>query len=128
MPHAWIEYSTNLKDEPELGGLAQCLYDAMLGTGIFPVAGVRIRVLPVDDFIVGDGKPENAFIHVALKIGEGRAESVIRAASEAIFARLSDHLRPLADRRPLAVAMVLSEIDGRFSYKMNNLRKYMATA
>jgi len=125
MPHAWIEYSVNIEDTPELQDLGKCLYDAMLQTGIFPVAGVRIRIQPVVNCMIGDLTPANAFIHIALRIGEGRTNETIKAATDAIFERVSHHLKPLADRQPLAVAMELSEIDGRYSYKMNNLRDYM---
>lgn len=125
MPHAWIEYSTNIEDTPELKGLGKCLYDAMLDTGIFPTAGVRVRIMPVSNCLVGDLKPKNAFVHIALKIGEGRNSDTIKAATDAIFARVSAQLKPLADRQPLAVAMELGEIDGRYSYKMNNLREHM---
>ena len=125
MPHAWIEYSVNLEDTPELQGLGKCLYDAMLETGIFPVAGVRIRIQPVANCLVGDLTPANAFIHIALRIGEGRTGATIKAATDAIFEQVSLHLKPLADRHPLAVAMELGEIDNRYSYKMNNLRDHM---
>ena len=125
MPHAWIEYSVNLEDTPELQGLGKCLYDAMLETGIFPVAGVRIRIQPVANCLVGDLTPANAFIHIALRIGEGRTGVTIKAATDAIFKQVSLHLKPLADRHPLAVAMELGEIDNRYSYKMNNLRDHM---
>lgn len=126
MPHAWIEYSINIENTSEVSGLGRCLYDAMVETGIFPVAGIRVRLMPVANSLIGDLRPENSFVHVALKIGEGRTSEVIKAATDAIFARISAQLKPLADRQPLAVAMVLDEIDGRYSYKMNNLRKYMA--
>lgn len=125
MPHAWIEYSVNIEDTPELQGLGECLYKAMLETGIFPVAGVRIRIQPVANCMIGDLSSANAFIHIAFRIGEGRTTETVKAATDAIFKRVSHHLRPLADRQPLAVAMELGEIDSRYSYKMNNLRDYM---
>lgn len=126
MPHAWIEYSVNIEKTPEVSGLGRRLYDAMVETGIFPVAGIRVRLMPITNSLVGDLGPDNSFVHVALKIGEGRPTEVIKTATDAIFGHVSDQLRPLAARQPLAVAMVLDEIDGRYSYKMNNLRRYMA--
>ena len=125
MPHAWIEYSTRIETTPEIQALGKCLYDAMLETGIFPVAGIRVRITPIANCLVGDLNPENAFVHIALKIGEGRSSETIKAATDRIFERVSAQLKPLADRQPLAVAMELTEIDSRYSYKLNNLRDHM---
>jgi 5-carboxymethyl-2-hydroxymuconate isomerase len=126
MPHAWIEYSRSIADDAEVQGFGRCVHDAMMETGIFPLAGVRIRINRIDDCIVADGKPENAFVHLAIRIGEGRDMETKQAAADLIFERISAHLKPLADRTPLAVAFEMQEIPGPFSYKMNNLHRHLA--
>ena len=89
MPHAWIEYSKNIADDAEVQGFGRCVHDAMMETGIFPLAGVRIRINRIDDCIVADGKPENAFVHLAIRIGEGRDMETKQAAADLIFERIS---------------------------------------
>ncbi|MCA1298095.1 5-carboxymethyl-2-hydroxymuconate Delta-isomerase [Stappia indica] len=126
MPHAWIEYSKNIADEAEVGSLGKCVHDAMMETGIFPLAGIRVRINRIDDYLVADCKPENAFVHLAIRIGEGRDMETKTAAADLIFERLSAHLKPLADRTPLAVAFEMQEIRGPHSYKMNNLHRHLA--
>lgn len=37
MPHAWVEYSANIENEPEIRALGRCVYDAMIKSGIFPL-------------------------------------------------------------------------------------------
>lgn len=126
MPHAWIEFSKNLAEEPEIRAFGQAVHAAMIETGIFPVAGVRIRIQRIDDCLVGDMDPANGFVHLSLRIGEGRDAATQKAAADLIFQRTSTHLKPLADRARLAFAMEMQEIPGAHSYKMNNLRKYIS--
>jgi len=126
MPHAWVEYSNNIGAEPELRDIGKAVYDAMLETGIFPIAGIRVRVNRVDEYLVGDLQPDRSFVHLSIRIGEGRDMATKKAAADHIFARFSSHLKPLADRQPLAFAFEMQEIPSAFSYKMNNLRQYIS--
>jgi 5-carboxymethyl-2-hydroxymuconate isomerase len=125
MPHAWVEYSKNIEAEEEIKTLGRAVYDAMIETGIFPVAGIRVRVNCIENYLVGDLKEDRSFVHLSIRIGEGRTDDVKAKAADLIFKRLSDHLKPLADRVPLAFAFIMEEIPGKYSYKMNNLRNYI---
>ncbi len=125
MPHAWVEYSANIENEPEIRALGRCVYDAMIESGIFPVAGIRVRMNRIDSYLVGDLKQEHAFVHLSVRIGEGRSHEVKKAAADLIYERVSSHLKPLADRSPLAFAFEMQEIPSAYSYKMNNLRQYI---
>jgi 5-carboxymethyl-2-hydroxymuconate isomerase len=37
-----------------------------------PLGGIRLRFQVIDDYIIGDGHPDNSFVHVVLRIGVGR--------------------------------------------------------
>lgn len=125
MPHAWIECSANIADEPETRKLKQLVYDAALQTGIFPLGGVRVRFQVITDYIVGDGDPENSFVHIVLRIGAGRDLATRKAAADRVFEEVCALLKPLHDRRPLAVAFEVQEMSAELNYKFNNLHDYI---
>lgn len=126
MPHVWIECSSNIRNEPEVLSVKNALYDAVVKAEIFPVAGIRIRMTVIDDYIVGDANPENSFIHVVLRMGVGRDEATQRTSAEAMFEKIKSHLQPLSDRKPLAVAFEVQEMHPKLNFKFNNLRSHMA--
>lgn len=126
MPHAWIEVSANIAKEPEVGRLAQTIYDSALTTGLFPIGGIRVRFQEIAQVIVGDGHPDNAFVHVVLRIGAGRPLATKKAAADEIFAQLKDLMAPLAARKPLAVAFEVQEMSEDLNYKFNNLHEKIA--
>lgn len=125
MPHAWIECSSNIQNEPEARSLKQLVYLAALNAGIFPMGGVRVRRQVIDDYIVGDDHPDNSFIHIVLRIGAGRDLATKKAAADAVFEKVTVHLKPLADRVPLAVAFEVQEMSADLNYKFNNLHEHI---
>ena len=62
MPHFHIDYSANLEERLDISGLLTVLRDAAMETGIFPLAGIRIRATACDHWIIADGNPDHAFI------------------------------------------------------------------
>jgi 5-carboxymethyl-2-hydroxymuconate isomerase len=121
MPHFVLEYSANL--ELDVAELLRKLRSTALETGIFPLGGIRFRAIRCEDYLVGDGDPENAFVHLTLKLGHGRPLEVRKEAGEAIFRTLTEHLNPIYERRPLAISFEISELDPELSFKRNNLHE-----
>lgn len=125
MPHIWIETSANIAAEPEVRALKDCVYQAALATGLFPLGGIRLRFQVIDDYIIGDGHPDNSFVHVVLRIGVGRDAETKRKSAEAVFQKLCGLLAPLQQRRPLAVAFELQEMHPELNFKFNNLHEHI---
>src|SRR5690348_14055290 len=111
MPHVIVEYSANLAGAVEIKPLLQALHEAAIKTGVFPAGGVRTRAERRDEYIVADGRPEAAFIHVMLRIGAGRDAPTKKRAADSVFAVLCDHLKPVQDKRPLAISLEVQELD-----------------
>jgi 5-carboxymethyl-2-hydroxymuconate isomerase len=123
MPHFILEYSRNLEPELDVDRLFSELRAAALETGLFPPAGIRFRAYPCERYLVADGKPENGFVHLTLKLGHGRPLDVRRSAGEKLFSALTAHLNPLYETRPLAISFEMRELDPELSFKKNNLHK-----
>ena len=97
MPHMHIEYSRNLEREADIGALCRAVHQAIVGCGVFPLAGTRTRAFATDHAIVADGHPDAAFAAMTLSVGAGRTTEVLRGAGDAIFAAAQDALsKPLA--------------------------------
>lgn len=124
MPHIWIEYSGNL--DLDTRALMQTVQDAAVGDGsLFPLAGARTRALRVDDCLIVDGHPDNAFVHVVLRIGHGRNAEQKAALGERVFQALNRALAPQMAGRPLGISMQIEEADPVLNYKRNNYREHL---
>ena len=126
MPHIIIEYSANLDADLDPRALANALHAAALETGVFPIGGLRTRLARRDVYVIGDGHPDNRFIHVQARIGAGRAANIRETAATHIFERLKAVTADAFAKRPLGLTLEIVEIDPVGSMKHNNLHEIIA--
>jgi 5-carboxymethyl-2-hydroxymuconate isomerase len=125
MPHLIVEYSANFAADVDPPKLAKHLADAAVETGVFPVAGVRVRFHPVEDYRIADGHPDNAFLHLMIRMGHGRDLDTRKRAGEAIFKALCGYFDAAFGRRPMGLSMEMVEIHPDLNFKQNNMRDYI---
>ena len=125
MPHLIVEYSANIEEQIALDALLDKLHTCALGTGVFPLGGLRVRAHRADHFRIADKAPDNGFVHVTALIGHGRPLDVQQRAAEELFAVLTKHLEPLYDKSPLALSLNVQEFHPVLNFKKNNLHEYV---
>ena len=123
MAHIVIEYSAGLRDRLALPALLAAVHQAALATGIFPIGGLRTRAYEAQHYFIADGHPDNAFVHLSLKVGHGRDVTTRKQAGEAIFDAACRQLAPIYESQPLAISLEMQEIDAVLTFKKNNLHE-----
>ena len=125
MPHQIIEYSANLESRLDIQALVDGMHETAMGIDGLPLGGLRTRAARRDVFQVADQQPDNAFVHMILKLGHGRPEETRKAFGDALFAALCALLEPVSSTSPLAISFEIQEIHPTLTWKKNNLRDYM---
>lgn len=126
MPHIIVDYSANLDTRIDIPALLEKLHAAALETGVFPVGGLRTRAARRDAYVVADRHPDNAYVHVQLRIGSGRTPDVRQKAAEHIFATLKSATTADMAQNPLGLTLEVVEIDPVGALRHNNLHDYVA--
>jgi 5-carboxymethyl-2-hydroxymuconate isomerase len=121
MPHLIMEYSVTLDHDLDVAVLARTIHEAALATGVFPIGGCRTWVARRDVYVIGDGHPDNRFIHLQARIGTGRAPEVRQSAAEQNFEALQTATSEVFARSSLGMTSEIVEIDPVGSLKHNNL-------
>jgi len=109
----------------DVRALVDGLHQAAMETDGLPIGGLRTRAARRDLYRVADRHPDNAFVHVILKLGHGRPKAVRKEFGEKLFAALCKILEPVSASSPLAISFEIQEIDAELTWKKNNLREYM---
>lgn len=117
MPHLSIEYSRGLEADVDMGALCKSLRDAMLATGVFPEAGIRVRAHAADHAVVADALDENQFAAMTLSVGAGRTKETLRAAGEQVFHAARAALAGPLGKPHFALSLEIREIDPDLSWK-----------
>ena len=87
--------------------------------------GLRTRAIEHTHYRVADGHPENAFVHVILRIRPGRAPEVKRSIGERLFAAVTGFLAPVCASSPVGITLELQDIDVEFRFFQSNLGEYV---
>jgi 5-carboxymethyl-2-hydroxymuconate isomerase len=123
MPHLIVEYSTNLDQRISIRDLLKRVHEAALASGVFKIGGIRTRAEPRDLYIVADGDPDNAFIHIEGRIGKGRDAETRRRLAETLLAVLRDQTKNVLETSGLGLTVEIREIDDTASVRLNNLHE-----
>ena len=94
MAHLIIQYAESLDKHVNMTHFCNVMSGVMHKTGFFPLAGIRVRAYPVMHSSIADQHPENTFLDMVLRMGEGRTEQQkskvgtdLMAAAEAEFSK-----------------------------------------
>lgn len=122
MPHLIVEYTDNI-EHPRIPTLLQALNNVLIArSDTYPIGGIRARALKLSDYVVADGThPEDAFVHVALKIGSGRDPEVKQATGDELFTVVTRHFSEEFAQRPLALSLEIQEFGASGTWKKNGI-------
>lgn len=123
--HIVIEYSAGLRGRLDLPPFLAAVHQAALETGVFPIGGIRTRAYAAEHYVIADGHPDNAFVHLSLKVGHGRDLETRKRACEAIFEAACRHLGAVFEAVPLGISLEMQEIDPVLTFKKNNLHDHV---
>lgn len=126
MPHQIIEYSDNLENRIDIPGLVAALHECAAGLEPLPLAGLRTRAFPTNEYRIADCHPDNAYIAVYLRIGKGRSEETRIEVGKTLYECLVDFTAAYYAEYPVAVSYEVQEIDPVTRWNHNNLRDHLA--
>jgi len=125
MPHIMIDYSANMEDAVDMAALCELLRKTGIETGVFPMAGIRVRAFRADHVAIADGDPRHGYIDISIRLRGGRTFEVRKAATEKLFAAAKAYLEPVIATTSMALSMEMRDIDPELSPKLNTIRDHL---
>ena len=122
MPHVIIEYSANLDDSMDVQGLCNAAHQAMIDSGHAPLEGIRTRAVRREHYCVADRAPDNAFVHIIVRMREGRPKEAYQKVGEMIFAAAEKSLEKTLQKHPMQLALEMHEIT-QLTFRRDTIRK-----
>ena len=128
MPHVIVEYSANIEAELPPQKLVEEIHAAAIASGIAEPVAVRTRLKRREHYRVGDGSPENAFVHIDIRARKGRTLEQKKHAVQTIYDQANRTLDVVFRARPLALTVEIHEIDPETRLLRNGMRERKAQA
>lgn len=126
MPHVVVEYSANLEEQLDIRALLKKIHDAVLASGVFKVSALRTRAERREVYVIADGDPDNAFIHVDVRMGPGRDATTRMSISQGVLDTIVAETREVFARTGLGLSVEVREIDNSAAVRRNNLHERVA--
>ena len=121
MPHIIVEYSANLENAMDVGGLLNALHQAMIDTGVADTAAIRTRAIRMDHFCVADRNPQNGFVQITVRMREGRPKEAYQKVGENLMAAAEQSLDKAMAKHPMQLALEIHEIT-QLTFRKNTVR------
>ncbi|MCR9127173.1 MAG: 5-carboxymethyl-2-hydroxymuconate Delta-isomerase [Rhodobacteraceae bacterium] len=125
MPHVMIDYSPNLEPLLDMAALCDALRRAAGETGVFPMAGIRVRATACTHVSIADGAPGNGFVDISVRLRGGRSDAAKQAATQHIFAAAEAFCAAHMTRHPFMLSMEMRDIDPDLSPKASSIRRFL---
>lgn len=125
MPHVHVDYSPNLTERLNLPALLAVIRNTMAVSGVFPVAGIRIRATAADHVLIADGDPGHAFLDISIRLRGGRPLEARQAAVAQVFDAVEAFCAPVLASSSFLLSLELREIDPALSRNSSSIRRYL---
>jgi len=122
MAHLIVEMSDSVARSLESAALCDALHTGMVETGLFPLAGIRVRAYRAEACAMADKHPENGFVALTLIVGHGRTKAELAAAGDLVFAAAKAALADWLAGPFFGLTMEIREIDPDLTWKANTIR------
>lgn len=122
MPHVTLEYSANLPQLSDFRVLFDEIHRVLNSTGGIKLENCKSRARIAEHFHIGDGNPENGFIHLNIEFVAGRTTEVKQAIGRECLALLQHHYQAqLNNALQITVNIVDISLDAYFKYPAGTL-------
>lgn len=125
MAHFSIEYSANLEAMVDMATFCDHIRRAAIGTGVFPIPGIRVRAFKADHVSIADGDPKHAFLDLSIRLRGGRPPETKSRATQEIFEAMQEFMSPALARHSIAISVEMRDIDPEFSPKAGTIRHHL---
>lgn len=125
MAHFMIDYSPNMQERLDMAALCRVVRDAAIETGVFPIAGIRVRAVKVDHFAMANDDPHHGFIDMSVRLREGRSDEAKQAAATHIFNALETFCAEALATTSMMLSMEMRDIDAALSPKTSSIRRHL---
>lgn len=93
MPHLTLEYSSNLNEEINYQELFHQLHQVLNEVGNISLGNFKSRAIRREQFVVGHGNIEDAFVHLEMRLLEGKSATLKEVLGQECMLILKEYFK-----------------------------------
>ncbi len=115
MPHLTLEYSGNVPDPPDIQGILREIHRVLQETAGIKIENCKSRGRVAEKYLVANGESTRAFVHLDVRILEGRSGELKRELGYQLLETLREHFSSAEAALDLQTTVEIRDIE-RASY------------
>ncbi|MDQ2993548.1 MAG: 5-carboxymethyl-2-hydroxymuconate Delta-isomerase [Pseudomonadota bacterium] len=114
MPQLVLEFSANITEKNTMNILFSECHTALATMLPAELASCKSRAYESSFFCVGDGRKDNAFVHVALKVLTGRSVETLNRVGEHLLTILKRYFAQSSHDLNLQISLEIMELENTY--------------
>jgi 5-carboxymethyl-2-hydroxymuconate isomerase len=110
MPQLRLEYSANIIEKNNMASLFQECHSILEKMLPADINACKSRAIECSNYYVGNGHPENAFVHLSLAVLPGRKTETLKNTGEMIHGILKSHFSQSFKKLNLQITLEVREL------------------
>ena len=123
MPHCIVEHSNNIKDIPSWEKLFKELHKILTDTNEWIESDIKSRVIGYNNFYIGNGSPNQAFVVLNIQILDGRSDELKKSIADNALNILCKYFELTFKELQTSITVQINDIHSpSYCRKMNMLK------
>lgn len=114
MPQLILEFSDNIIEQHDINDLMQTCNEALVVGLSTDLASCKTRAIKHSLYHIGDGDPNNAFVHASLKVMPGRTNEIIQNMGNNMMEILKAYFAESQQKLNLQITIEISELQDMY--------------
>ena len=117
MPQILFEYTSNVDKGVEFKPLILDIHKSLVSHCSVSIENCKTRVHCLDEYLIGSGNSENKFIHIEIKLYEGRSQKILSALGESLIEMVTKFWTKKTEASPIDITVHIVDINKSRYYK-----------
>lgn len=119
MPHCVLEYSSNVLDKLDFRCFFKELHTILASSGHIQLDQLKGRAVCHDNYFIGDGAADRAFIYLQISLLDGRDLAVRKSLGEQAFAHLRASFPLSLEKLRCSMTLEMREMSRETHFKIS---------
>jgi 5-carboxymethyl-2-hydroxymuconate isomerase len=120
VPQLRLDYTTNIIEKNNFASLFEKCHKILADNLPTKIESCKSRAVEQEDYYIGNGDSENAFICVQLQVMSGRPKDVLNFVAENILAEFKNHFSKSLAQRKLQITLEMIELSEEMYFKIKS--------
>jgi 5-carboxymethyl-2-hydroxymuconate isomerase len=117
MPHITLQYTNNISNKKNFNRLFAGIHTVLSKRAEIDPRNCKSRAIKLTDYFIGEGEKSNAFVHLELRIFQGRNSEIKQQIGKEILKLLKTHFKENSENLKIQFTVEIIEMDGELYFK-----------